>query len=444
MPTLIMNKGYPDQLETYVSIAGTPSKHPKQSSHPSSPASTPISLQSPLAGSPLARHGTPPSDPSANKSEPAAADQDAASDCGTEYPESEVSLGDCLPHPDDPTFSPGSADPAAAAEQAPERPRDYQTIAEFQSQKAVELQRHARHQNFSQQDRQQDGKEASQPAEDAHFTETQYPDVEESRAEDVDQPANITSDPLWSKQDPASKELLNQAKRHATDTATATVSDHPEERAENITGTQYPDWEDDESAYPKAEAEACSPASNLQQTFNALQDGSDHQPGNSREDEMPAATQYPDIEDDDLPSPSAAQAAQIAPAPQEAPQSSHSPLQTDAEDEVPLATQYPDIEDDGPPCQDAAEIAPGLRGGPQTISRDLQADGGEDEVPNATQYPDLDEDDSLSQSQPQYHARAEPEEDIAPDAHSDFDAELDDFLAEQVFSRHSNAQNPLA
>ena len=372
--------------------------------------------------------------PSENICDPTEADQDGASACGTEYPESEVSFGDYLPQPcSRPTASPGRADQDSAEDQAPKYPRSCQITGDVQSLEPAEADRHARHQKFNQQDRQQSCERSSQPAEDPRFTETQYPDIEESLAEDFRQPADNASDAPWSEQDQMKKDLPIQAQQNTFPTDPATAGDHPEQQTETITGTQYPDWEDDESACPEADAEPCPPDPELQQATNALQDGSDNLLGNCRGNKVLAATQYPDIEADGLPSPNAAHKAWTAS--EEAPQSSHSPLDQDAEDDEPLATQYPDIEDEGLPCEDAALPASGRQEAPESSGRGLQMHASEDEVPAGTQYPDLDEEDSLSQSQLRQPGTADPEEDIAPDAHSDFDAELDDFLAEQVFLR---------
>lgn len=403
-------------------LAGTPVKHQRQNSSCRSPTPNETVLQPACAGSDLAKRRLSVPIPSVTSPDPTAADKDDASVCSTEYPESEVSLGDCLLDPDAAAASPGRADAATAVEVAPTDVDICPAAADVQKWEAAEADKQ---EGASQQERQQDCLSISKAAEDAPPIETQYPEFEESFAEDFREPAPDVEDPPWSIQNQERQDLLPEAPCNSIITATA--ADPPEQQAEDVAGTQYPDWEDDESANSEADAAPCLPAPDSKQEGNGLRDNNKGLSDKSKEDAVPTATQYPDIEDDDLPPQGAVQ---------EAPPNSHTSPQAEVqEDEALIATQYPDIEDDDIPHPVPAQAASDLQEPPQNSSRVLQADAAENEAPTATQYPDLDEEDSLSQSQPQQHVRAEPEEDIAPDAHSDFDAELDEFLAEQVFHK---------
>ena len=202
------------------------------------------------------------------------------------------------------------------------------------------------------------------------FTETQYPDVEESLAEDFNKPAVDTDSLDQLKQSHVREESPPDARSHSD--ASIAASDQPVQQAEIISGTQYPDWEDDE-------LEEAHTAASLQ---------------------PPALCQ-------------------------------------DVMEGAPAATQYPDFEEDEPLGQN--DLAQALQEAPNSIARELHIHGDEDALPAATEYPDLDEEEeNHSQGQSHEHAGAavdpQIEEDNAPDAHSDFEAELDDFLAEQVNS----------
>lgn len=304
-------------------------------------------------------------------------DKDDASDCGTEYPESDVSLGDCLPYPDALEAPPETVNRAAFREEASKQPEEHQTadVRHQQANICDELPLEAAHEDegkqlASEQNEQQGGKSISQAPKAVPFTETQYPDVEDSLAEDFNKPAVDTDSLDQPKQSHVREGSPPGARSHSN--ASIAASDQPIQQAEITSGTQYPDWED----YELEEAHA-------------------------------AASPQP-------------------PAPCQ-----------DVREDAPAATQYPDFEEDDPLGQNA--LAQALQEAPNSVARELRIEGDEDALPAATQYPDLDEEEeNHSQGQSHEHAGAavesQMEEDNAPDAHSDFEAELDDFLAEQVNS----------
>lgn len=159
--------------------------------------------------------------------------------------------------------------------------------------------------------------------------------------------------------------------------------------------TQYPDIEEVELIGLPIETQQIGRGGKKDPVVSTTADGRGPFEG---EDAGPTCTQYPNLDDEDF--------------------------------DLDLPVEHPSINREG--NSQGNHPKGSLPGG----GMGLEAERGEDQEPAATQYPDIDEEDftDLVTSRPEVAAPsgAMDRDEREPDAYSDFDAELDDFLAEQV------------
>lgn len=214
--------------------------------------------------------------------------------------------------------------------------------------------------------------------------------------------------------------------------------------------TQYPDTEDIEGldAYLESDVGPAEPdpqnstpdAPPAEKGIGKLgQSGpGSSQPLHQQQEEAVSETQYPELDEEDSAEPETHARRQHVLQTSAQAENVSDPAPADENGDLPTETQYPDLEEESDVCKGgsadggegpaptAERAFPGqpVGGSPEPVEPDEQ-----EREPAGTQYPDLDDDDM--DFQPDVR---EPEAAAGSphDAQADFDAELDQFLAEQV------------
>ena len=399
---------------------GTGAKHHKQSSSPKSPLreNGKCIPYADLGGREISSKelSTSPAHPPRVQS----AEEDNVSECGTEYPDSDASFDAC------------SADAAQDGE-APERgllppsdeatggqapPADCRDAAHVQGVTAQHKEDEAREQSGCMPIKgQRQGAAPGLDDEGAAFSETQYPETE--LIDTFEALSSLSTEPKAEK----SGQTVPLDQQGMPKDSQPAQSQQPSNVQPGFSETQYPDDEalagEEAGAVRKRDAPVLAVAH-----------------GDAEHDDVgPAATQYPESDEE------------VGPSQQHPPRQSPDKGGTgdpslaqrdlqDADDVDAVGTQYPASDEEYPSQPLAGHSTHGGAGiGVAAVAQASVQPVVEDpdDVPQATQYPDFDTEDGIAQgTSGMQEASVAEQAEPYPDEHSDYDAELDQFLAEQV------------